>query len=558
MAAILIPVGIVLAALIVLIIFLCSIYRVADIDKALIITGGKEPIIKVSGGSFVIPIFRKAQYFDLCMLTVKADKDEIKTITSVPIVTDWTAQIRPDTNDPARLKKAIISFKERGSDGIIQDVKLTLTGAVRDIVASMTPEAVLRDKAEFAQKVRTTVEDEMANMGMELVSLNIQDITDHNGYYDNIAALDMEDKRREAENKKAIVDQEVRKQKAESEKMAAQKELEAELAIAEKQRDNDLKKAEFKVETDRARADADIAGELQRTIRMQEVTEQEGKVEIVRQEQANLAAIKEKEVIVTRAQADKEREQINAEAMANVKKIDADAKVQVAERNASAVKIEADANAEKTKKEAEAIAEKTRKEGNAIAEVTKQKGLAEAEVAREKGLAEAEIAKQKGLAEAEAERAKLLAQAEGEQALADARASNEKVNFEIEKIKIENEARIQIATQTAQIMANLGQNAEFVNIGGGAQGPGALGGGTGNVLLDTLAGIPALMKTLDAQNNALNGRPVNDEIRGLVESVVGPMKGLLVSKDGGTATDSVTDKTLVTDTEEYSIGDTEE
>lgn len=531
MLAILFPIGIAVVTLIVLIIFLCSIYKVADIDKALIITGGKEPVIKVSGGSFVIPIFRKAQYFDLCMLTVKADKDEIKTITSVPIVTDWTAQIRPDTNNIDNLKKAIVSFKERGSQGIIDDVKLTLTGAVRDIVASMTPEAVLRDKAEFAQKVRTTVEDEMVNMGMELVSLNIQDISDHNGYYDNIAALDMEDKRREAENKKAIVDQEVRKQKAESEKIAAQKELEAELAVAEKQRDNDLKKAEFKVETDKANADAAIAGELQRTVRMQEVTEQEGKVEIVRQEQANLAAMKEKEVIVTKAQAEKEREQINAEAMANVKKIDAEAKVTVAERNASAVKIEADANAEKTKKEAEAIAEKTRKEGLAIADITKQKGLAEAEVAREKGLAEAEIAKQKGLAEAEAERAKLLAQAEGEQALADARASNEKVNFEIEKIKIENEARIEIATKTAQIMANLGQNAEFVNIGGGAQGNGALGGGTGNVLLDTLAGIPALMKSLDVQNQALNGRTMNDEVRDLVASIAEPVKGLLSSNE---------------------------
>ena len=170
----LIPVGIAVAVIVAVIVFLCRIYRVADIDKALIVTGGKEPKIVVSGGSFVVPIFRKASYFDLCMLTVKADKDEIRTITSVPIVTDWTAQIRPETNDMATLKKAIVSFKERGQDGIINDVKLTLTGAVRDIVASMTPEAVLRDKAEFAQKVRDTVADEMKNMGIELVSLNIQ------------------------------------------------------------------------------------------------------------------------------------------------------------------------------------------------------------------------------------------------------------------------------------------------------------------------------------------------------------------------------------------------
>lgn len=88
-------IGIIIAviAVIVALIFLASIYKVASIDKALIITGGKEPIIKVSGGAFVIPIFRKADYFDLCMMTVTADKDEIKTATAVPIVADWTAQI---------------------------------------------------------------------------------------------------------------------------------------------------------------------------------------------------------------------------------------------------------------------------------------------------------------------------------------------------------------------------------------------------------------------------------------------------------------------------------
>ena len=151
----LLPIIIPVAAIItIIVIFLCMIYRVADIDKALIITGGKEPVINVSGGSFVIPIFRKAQYFDLCMLTVTADKDEVKTKTSVPIVIDWTAQIRPDTQDLNNLKKAIISFKERGQNGIKNDVRLTLTGAVRDIVASMTPEEVLRDKVIFADNVR--------------------------------------------------------------------------------------------------------------------------------------------------------------------------------------------------------------------------------------------------------------------------------------------------------------------------------------------------------------------------------------------------------------------
>lgn len=487
----LVPVGIEVVALLVLIIFLCKIYKVAEMDKALIITGGKEPVIKVSGGSFVIPIFRKADYFDLCMLTVPADSDEIKTKTSVPIVVDWTAQIRPNTKDLSILKKAIVSFKERGNDGIIDDVKLTLMGAVRGVVATLTPEQVQNDKETFKEEIMKSVKDELDEMGLELVSLNIQDITDNNGYYDDIAAIDREEKRKEAEKVKAMANQQIRQQSAESEKVAKQSELDTELQIAEKNRDNDLKKAAFKIETDKANADAEIAGELQKTIRMQEVAEQEGKVEVVRQEQANLAAQKEKEVTKTKAEAEKIKAEIKAEEEANVAKINAEANAKVMETDAlgkaKAIKTEAAANAEKIKVEGET---------------------------------EAEIITKKGIAEAEAEKAILLAKAEGEKALAEARAGNDKVNFEIEKIKIENEAKVQIATNMATVMAEIGKNAEFINIGGSAN------GSNGNVLIDTLSQIPGLMKTLDVSNNALNGKSFNDSISDVVRAVAEPLKGL--------------------------------
>lgn len=498
----LVPIGIGIVVLLAVIIFLCKIYKVADMDKALIITGGKEPKIKVSGGSFVIPIFRKADYFDLCMLTVPADSDEIKTKTSVPIVVDWTAQIRPNTKDLNILKKAIISFKERGNDGIIDDVKLTLMGAVRGVVATLTPEQVQNDKETFKEEIMKSVKDELDEMGLELVSLNIQDITDNNGYYDDIAAIDREEKRKEAEKIKAMANQQIRQQSAESEKVAKQSELDTELQIAEKNRDNDLKKAAFKIETDKANADAEIAGELQKTIRMQEVAEQEGRVEVVRQEQANLAAQKEKEVTKTKAEAEKIKAEIKAEEEANVAKINAEANAKVMETDAlgkaKAIKTEASANAEKIKVEGET---------------------------------EAEVITKKGIAEAEAIKAKKLAEAEGEKALAEARAGNDKVNFEIEKIKIEADAKIQIATNMATVMAEIGKNAEFVNIGGSGNGNG------GNVLIDTLTQIPSLIKTLNVENEALNGKNMNDSIGEIVSAIAGPLKGLgLLSTNNSTET----------------------
>lgn len=546
-------------AVIAIIVFFAKIYKVADVDKVLIITGGKKPVIKISGGAFVIPVFRKASYFDLCMLTVKADKDEIKTNTAVSIIADWTAQIRPCISDEEKLRTAIISFKERGKDGIIADVKLTLMGAVRDVVASMTPEEILRDKERFKQEVQKSVDDEMDNMGLDLVSLNIQDVSDSSGYYENIAALDSSDKKKAAQIKTAEVERETREKKAEAGKAADIAEakakqateiakMEAELAEKEKRKDTDMKLAEFKTLTDTANADAEVAGELQKTIRTREVEQQKGAVKVMIAEQENLAAQKEREVIITRAEAEKDQKRIsaeaekqtlliNAEADANKKAIEADATIKVAESEAEAARKQAKgiADVEITKAEA------SKTVATRQAEALKITAEAQAEKIKAEGNAEAEVIKQRATAEAEGIKAKKMAEAEGEKALAEARSANDKVNFEIESLRIQTDAKIKIATSVAEVMANVGQKAEFINIGG-ASNPNITGTATGNVLIDTLMQIPVLMKQLDVQNEALNGRPVTDEVKNLSNAVLSGIAAVRKNGVEETTTQEPSDK----------------
>lgn len=539
-----IPAVIVLIAVVVIILLAKSMYRIADVDKALIITGGKKPRIIMSGGAFVIPIIRKADFFDLCMLTVPADKDEIMTKTAVPIVVDWTAQIRPDRRDIDNLETAIISFKERGKQGIIEDVRLTLMGAVRDVVASMTPEEVLADKEAFKKNVQESVDDEMNKMGLELVSLNIQDITDSNGYFNNIASLDKADKQKAADIKAAEVDRITRERKAKESLAAeiaeadAKREAEiarmnAEQAEREKRKETDMKIAQFQIETDTAAANAEVAKDLQTTIRQKEIEKERGAVEIMKQEQMNLAAQKEREVMITRAESEKQTKCINAEASAKVKAIEADNEIEVAERKANAKRKEAEGHADVERTQAEARVSVAAKDAEAVkltaeAEATKTRseGLAIAEVEKAKQIAEADGRKAQLLAEAEGIKAKKLAEAEGERALAEARAANEKVNFEIEKLKIQTEAQIKIATSTAEIMANIGQNAEFVNIGG-TNIPGISGnGGTGNAFVDTMMSIPGIMKVLDVENKALNGQSMTDEVKEISKAALSGLNAL--------------------------------
>lgn len=54
-----IPVAIAIAVIIFVILLAKSMYRIADVDKVLIVNGGKKPRYIISGGAFIIPIIRK-------------------------------------------------------------------------------------------------------------------------------------------------------------------------------------------------------------------------------------------------------------------------------------------------------------------------------------------------------------------------------------------------------------------------------------------------------------------------------------------------------------------
>ena len=488
----LMPVIIVAAVLLFFLLMLfVSCYKVAPVDKALIITGGRKPRVKVGGGGLVLPIIRRHVFFDLCMITVEAAGDEIKTTTGVPIIVNWTAQIRPDSEHVEQLLIAARSFLERGSQAITNDIKLTLDGGVREVVAGLTPEQVLREKDAFSNKIRNSVAEEMTNMGFMLVSLNIQDVIDHNGYFDNLAADDMEAKRQSAAMVTATAEQAIRQRLAEADKLARETELLSELAVAKRQRDNAVSMAEMKSETDKAQADANIAGQLQTTVRQRELAEQEGQVEVARQIQANLAAQKKKEVIATEAEAAKRR-----------------------------LEIEADAQAAVVEKEAAARAQAAKTDAVGEADALRARAEAQAAQISLTGSAEANIIRQKGDAEAEAIKAKMLAEAEGEKLLAEARAANDGVNFKVAIAEIQAEAQIKIATATAEIMASIGSNARFVHFGGGNA-----SGKEGNVLFDTLLSVPALIEKLNTANQAVNpdGEAFNQTLNKLVTSFVEPL-----------------------------------
>jgi hypothetical protein len=103
--------------------------------------------------------------------------------------------------------------------------------------------------------------------------------------------------------------------------------------------------------------------------------------------------------------------------------------------------------------------------------------------------------------------------------MAEALAAHESVNFKIEQLKIEASMRIDVAAAVAQVMSNLGTNAKFVHIGGNG---GADGKSEGNILLDTLMGVPSTLFKGDVLSDAMNnGSTLPADITRVVQGILG-------------------------------------
>lgn len=391
----LIIIGVVVFIIIALVAVYIVRYRTVGPDEALIVTGsylGSKNVhtddsgnrIKIirGGGTFVLPVFQQAEPLSLLSSKLEVTTPEVYTEQGVPVMADGTAIIKIG-GSISEIATAAEQFLGKDKSERENEAREVLEGHLRSILGSMTVEEIYKNRDKFSQEVQRVASQDLAKMGLIIVSFTIKDVRDKNGYLDSLGKPRIAQVKRDADIATAEAEKETRIKRAEASKEAQKAELERATEIAEAEKENQLKVAEFRREQDIAKARADQAYELETARAKQEVTEQEMQIQIIeRQKQIEL---EEKEILRREKQYDSEVK----------KKADAD-------RYA----IEQNAEAQKRKELAVADAEKYRIEALAKAEAEKIRldGLAKADAERAKGETDAEIIRLRGLAEAEAKR----------------------------------------------------------------------------------------------------------------------------------------------------------
>jgi flotillin len=388
----LIVIGFVVFLIIALVAVFITKYKTAGPDEALIVTGSflgsrnvhtdessnKIKIIR-GGGTFIFPVFQQSRPLSLLSSKLEVTTPEVYTEQGVPVMADGTAIIKIG-GSISEIATAAEQFLGKTKEDRENEAKEVLEGHLRSILGSMTVEEIYKNRDKFSQEVQRVASQDLAKMGLVIVSFTIKDVRDKNGYLDSLGKPRIAQVKRDADIATADAEKETRIKKAEADKEAKKAEFERATEIAEAEKINGLKMAEFRREQDIAKARADQAYDLENARAQQEVTEQEMQVKIIeRQKQIEL---EEKEILRRERQYDSEvKKKADADRYSVEQSAAADKARQIAEADANKYRIEAMARAE---------AERIRMDGLAKAEAERAQGETEAEIIRLKGIAEAE------------------------------------------------------------------------------------------------------------------------------------------------------------------------
>ncbi|WP_344023330.1 flotillin family protein, partial [Kribbella jejuensis] len=189
-------VGVAAAAVIALLIIFRMVWRVAEPNEALIISGlgahsSNEQVnetlgfkIVVGRGTAVLPGFQTVRRLPLDIratpLTVTCVSSQgiplhIKGVTAYKVGDDYGS-----------IANAARRFLEQSDEQVMGTIHELFAGHLRAIVGSTTVEEMLHDRETLTTNIRGSLAGDMEKLGLVVDSLQIQEIDDESGYIKNL------------------------------------------------------------------------------------------------------------------------------------------------------------------------------------------------------------------------------------------------------------------------------------------------------------------------------------------------------------------------------------
>merc|ERR1712111_160650 len=298
-------------------------------------------------------------------MTLNPVCENVETKQGVPLTVTGVAQVKI-MKDKQFLGIAAEQFLGKKEDEITDTILQTLEGHLRAILGTLTVEEVYKDRDQFANLVREIATPDVGKMGIEILSFTIKDVYDNVDYLSSLGKTQTAAVKRDAEIGVSQANRDAGIREAECEKSAMDIKYSTDTKIEDNSRAFKLQKANFDSEVNTAKAEAQLAYELQAAKIQQRIKQEELQIQVV--ERRKQIEIEEQEI--------KRKEK---ELMATVRL--------PAEAEGYRVQTVAEGMRTKTVESAKAEGEKIRLIGAADARAVEAVGRAEAERMRMKASA---------------------------------------------------------------------------------------------------------------------------------------------------------------------------
>ena len=383
----------ILAIIVAVVIVFAMGYVKAPPDCAYIISGLRKKTV-IGKAAIKIPFLERIDKVSLKLIPI-----DVKTSSSVPtadyININVDAVVNVKVSDkPEMLQLAAQNFLNVNPDYIGKVAREVLEGNMREIVGQMKLEEMVSDRQKFAEMVKENAAPDLAAMGLDVVSFNVQNFVDDNGVIENLGVDNVVKISKNAAISRANAEKEIVVATAKAEQEANDAKVAAETEIAKKKNELAIQKAELKKQSDIKIAEAEAAKGIQ--------AEEQRKIQEIATADANLARqekqieLQAREVEITERKLEAEIKK-TAEAHKYAAEQEADAKLYTTQKDSEAELFERQKKAEAEKFEVmqRAEAEKARSEAQKVAMENEAAGI------KAKGEAEAAAIQAKAVAEAE-------------------------------------------------------------------------------------------------------------------------------------------------------------
>ncbi|MEE9385743.1 MAG: SPFH domain-containing protein [Nannocystaceae bacterium] len=160
------------------------------------------------GRAWRIPLLERVDRMDTRVMSTDIVVQNGYSKGNIPLRIHAIANVKIHS-DPQLLRNAVERFLGRSSQEIRTVAQQTLEGALREVLAQMTPEEVNEDRLQFADNLVRAAQDDFDKLGLQLDTLKIQSVSDTTGYLDSLGRPRIAEALRDAENAENEAQQQV-------------------------------------------------------------------------------------------------------------------------------------------------------------------------------------------------------------------------------------------------------------------------------------------------------------------------------------------------------------